>query len=176
MAGLAKDLEANGAVAHQAARHDVPSTRIDRRNFVLRGQRQNLVGIGECKRTNNKPPGLPLDERREGRFVVVVTANFWDDNLPPEQTRRRKYIVTLLLIVRKTGVGKKAKYRRAGNRVAQKFEPLAPEPDVEINHPGHVAPRPIQAGNKAVTYRLARLYEDDRYRRRGRLRRMRRVG
>jgi hypothetical protein len=106
-------------------------------------------------------------ERCEGGVDLAFTAGLHDNEFLPDGTCGFRHVFQLDLAFGKIRVHKKGNRVGFAHDVAQQPQPLRPEFPVKQAHPGHIATRPIEAGDKAGRDRIGATREHDRDRSRG---------
>src|SRR5215467_8619038 len=143
-AGLTISVGEVGCVAHETSRHNKLTPEVNRRNFVLRGERNKLLtaAIEQGIDGYEQNLGLQLPECGKGRVKILFVVHVDDPDQLPELVRGFFQIFRLGLGVRKTGVYENADYSGVGDQLAEQFKSLCPEIAEVVAHAGYVAAWP----------------------------------
>jgi len=103
-----------------------------------------------------------LHKVRERRIDVAFAAGVETDDLQSEDAGRRLHFLQLVRHARIARIDEITHRPRLGNQVAQQFEPFRSQCGDGKVHAGHIAARPVEAGNEAEFDRVGAGRENDR--------------
>ena len=136
----------------------------DRWHRVAERQRRELLASAhqESVGADHQPAGTQLAQGGEGRLELALGACMQDVERKPERACRRLQVFCLNRGYRVARVEQQGDRARRRHELVDQLQPLLPGIDVERDHAGEVAARPIEARHESGFDRVDAAVKHDR--------------